>query len=57
MVWETKKLVEWMCPRIEQLDALFSLGSIWWEEYKPLNIIMNANISFIWKWVEEAQQK
>jgi len=51
MVWETKKSVDWICPKIEQLNALSNPGSIWWEDYKPLNIVMNANMSFTWKFL------
>jgi len=40
-----------MHPRIEELDVVSSTDSIWWEDYKPLNIVMNAKISFTWKYL------
>jgi len=49
MVWETKKSVNWMCPRLQQLDAKANPGSVWWQDYKPLDIVMNANMLFTWK--------
>jgi len=51
MVWETKKSIDWMCPRLQQLDALANPGSVWWQDYKPLDIVMNANMSFTGKYL------
>jgi len=40
-----------MHPRLEQLDALANPGNIWWKNYKPLDIVMNADMYFTWKYL------
>ncbi len=37
MCRETKKSIEWMRPRLEQLEAIGRDGARWWGNYKPLN--------------------
>jgi len=51
MVQETKKSVDWMRPRLEKLDALANPGTVWCDEYMPLDIVMNTDMSFTWKYL------
>jgi len=51
MVCETKKSVDWMCPRLELMDALANLGTVWGNNYKPLDIVMNTDMLFMWKYL------
>jgi len=52
MCRETKKSIEWMRPRLEQLEALGKEGANWWEDYKPLQVVHNSDLSLMWKYRE-----
>ncbi len=52
MCRETKKSIEWMWPRLEQLEALGKEGANWWEDYKPLQVVHNSDLSLMWKYRE-----
>jgi len=51
LVCETKKSVDWMHPRLELVDALANPGTVWGNNYKPLDIVMNTDMSFTWKYL------
>ncbi len=50
-VCKTKKNVDWMHPRLEMLDAFANPGTVWGDNYKPLDIVMNTDMSFTWKYL------
>jgi len=49
MCHETKKSIEWMQPRLEELEAFGKEGAKWWGDYKPLEILHNSDLSLMWK--------
>ena len=52
MVRETKKSVDWMRPRLELFDAIANpVDGTWWDDYKPVDIVMNTDMSFTWKYL------
>ncbi len=46
-----KKSVDWKHPRLEKFDALAMPGTVWWNDYQPLDIVMNTDMSFTWKYL------
>jgi len=52
MCRETKKSIEWMRPRLEQLEALGKEGAEWWGDFKPLDIMHNSDLLLMWKYRE-----
>jgi len=57
MVRETKKSVDWMRPRLELLDTIANPGFLWWDNYKPVDIVMNTDMSFTWKYLGRGVQQ
>jgi len=44
--------VDWIWLRLKLYDAIVNpVDGTWWDDYKPVDIVMNTDMSFTWKYL------